>query len=127
MKLGEIRWVELLPRGGHAQAGKRPAIIFQDEENTKELPTVLIIPLTTQQDALRFAGTIFVEATTENGLRRASVALVFQLTAVDKRFVKDSLGAVSDELMQSIFGALDTLTGRKQNALKEEIDNEESE
>ena len=52
MNVGEIFWVEFPARGGRAQAGRRPAIVVQKE---KSLPTVLLVPLTTQQDALRFA------------------------------------------------------------------------
>lgn len=109
MTVGEVRWVELPARGGHAQAGRRPAVIVQ---STTGLPTTLIIPLTTQLDALRFAGTILVETDSQNGLRRASVALVFQLTAVDNRYVADRLGVVSKEVLEEIWTAFDKLTGR---------------
>lgn len=109
MTVGEVRWVELPARGGHAQAGRRPAIVVQ---STTDLPTTLIIPLTTQLDALRFAGTVLVETDSQNGLRRASVALVFQLTAIDNRYIAHSLGVVSKEVLEEIWMAFDKLTGR---------------
>lgn len=109
MTVGEVRWVELPARGGRAQAGRRPAIIVQ---STTGLPTTLIVPLTSQLDALRFTSTVLVEADSQNGLRRASVALVFQLTAVDRRYVADRLGIVSKEVLEEIWMALDKLTGR---------------
>lgn len=109
MTVGEVRWVELPARGGHAQAGRRPAIIVQSATG---LPTTLIVPLTSQLDALRFPGTVLVEADSQNGLRRASVALVFQLTAVDRRYITDRLGNVSKEALEEIWLAFDTLTGR---------------
>ncbi len=43
---GDVYWVEFLPRGGHAQAGRRPAIIVQADAHAALLPTVLLIPLT---------------------------------------------------------------------------------
>jgi mRNA-degrading endonuclease toxin of MazEF toxin-antitoxin module len=107
--VGEVRWVDLPTRGGRAQAGRRPAIIVQ---STSTLPTTLVIPLTTQLDALRFSGTVLVEADSQNGLRRASVALVFQLTVVDSRYLADRLGFVSKEVLVEIWRALDKLTGR---------------
>ena len=65
-------------RGGHAQAGHPAAIV----QSATGLPIALIIPLTSQLDALRFTGTVLVEADAQNGLRRARrIALVFQLTA----------------------------------------------
>jgi mRNA interferase MazF len=109
MKIGELCWVELPARGGGAEAERRPAIIAQAPST---LPTVLIIPLTSQLDALRFPGTVLVEATPENGLYQNSIALVFQLTAVYKRFISDRLGTVSDEVMTQVRLALDSLTGR---------------
>src|SRR5205823_7544338 len=95
MNVGDVHWVEFPPRGGSAQAGRRPAIIVQGATTSERLPTVLLIPLTTQQDALRFPGTVFVDPDAENGLRRASVALVFQLTVADQRFLGPRLGRVS--------------------------------
>lgn len=112
MKVGEVRWVELPPRGGHAQAGRRPAIVAQTSAASTRLPTVLIVPLTSQLDALRFPGTVLVEADKDNGLRTASVALIFQLTAVDKRLVKDRLGIIADSLLQTIWSSFDEITGR---------------
>jgi mRNA-degrading endonuclease toxin of MazEF toxin-antitoxin module len=110
MNVGEIFWVEFPARGGRAQAGRRPAIAVQKD---KTLPTVLLIPLTTQQDALRFSGTILIEPDAENHLRQPSVALVFQLTAVDKAFIRDKLGRISDDKMNEIWVAFDELTGRE--------------
>ena len=46
MKLGDIYFVDLPQIGGHEQMGKRPAIIVQEAEY--DLPTVLIVPLTTK-------------------------------------------------------------------------------
>lgn len=68
MKIGAVHWVELPARGGHAQAGRRPAIIVQNPAVSAKLPTVLIVPLTSQQDALRFPGTVLVEADAKNKL-----------------------------------------------------------
>jgi mRNA-degrading endonuclease toxin of MazEF toxin-antitoxin module len=109
MKIGDLHWVELPARGGQAQAGRRPAIILQQPVT---LPTVLVIPLTSQQDALRFPATVFVEADKENGLRHDSVALVFQITAVDKRYLAERIGKVSEAVRVQIWQAFDELTGR---------------
>jgi mRNA interferase MazF len=112
LNVGDVYWVELMSRGGHAQTGRRPAIIAQVDAHEALLPTVLLIPLTTQMDALRFPGTVLIETDAQNGLRRASVALVFQLTAVDRRFVTNRIGSVMGATLQQIWAALDELTGR---------------
>ena len=113
MIVGEIRWVDLPPRGGHAQSGQRPAIVVQSERSATRIPTVLVVPLTSSLDALRFPGTVLLESDAQNGLRRSSVALVFQLTAIDRRLLTNRLGNVSSKVLDEILLALDELTGRK--------------
>ena len=105
-------WVELLSRGGHEQCGRRPAIVFQTADASATLPTVLIVPLTTQLDALRFPRTVFIEPHSSTGLRQRSVALVFQMTAVDARLVNDAIGAVAAETLEAIWRELEALAGR---------------
>lgn len=85
---------------------------MQEESATARLPTILMIPLTTQVEALRFPGTVLVDVDPQNGLKRPSVALVFQLTVVDRRAIGASLGRVSDAVLEEIWSALDRLTGR---------------
>ena len=94
------------------QAGRRPAIVAQDAAATSRLPTILLIPMTTQLAALRFPGTVPVDADAENGLQRASVALVFQRTVLDQRLIQSRLGRISDAVLQAVWAALDELTGR---------------
>ena len=102
--------MDFVSRGGHEQAGRRPAVVWQNEAASTKLPTVLVIPLTTQQSALRFPGTVYVEPTDENGLSRDSVALVFQLTAVDQRLLGATVGNVGEELIASLRGALEDIS-----------------
>jgi mRNA interferase MazF len=92
MKIGEIYLVELPSVDGIEQMGRRPAIILQDERLTEILPTTLIIPLTSQLNAQRFPATLFIKVNKENGLEKDSVALIFQLRAIDQKRIRDRLG-----------------------------------
>ncbi len=112
MDVGDLHWVDLPTRGGREQAGRRPAIVLQSEAASARLPTVLLVPLTTQRDALRFPGTVLVEADADNGLRAISVGLVFQLVAVDRSHVGARLGRASAAVIDSIWAALEDLAGR---------------
>jgi mRNA-degrading endonuclease toxin of MazEF toxin-antitoxin module len=112
MNLGEVYWVDLPARGGHEQAGRRPAVIAQSATASDLLPTSLNIPLTTRMDALRFPGTVTIRPDTRNGLRRPSVALVFQISAIDRRHIGSQLGYVGDEIMREIWTSFDAITGR---------------
>jgi mRNA-degrading endonuclease toxin of MazEF toxin-antitoxin module len=111
MNAGDVIWVDFPPGAGRAQAGRRPAIIAQTAAASDRLPTVLLIPLTTQQDALRFPGTVLVERDDSNGLLHVSVALVFQITAVDRRFLGSQAGTISRATMELIRAALHDITG----------------
>ena len=97
MKLGDVYWVDLPDRGGREQRGRRPAIIWQDAATFQQLPTVLLIPLSSQLSALRFACTTLIQPTPLNGLSVPSAALVFQLGATDIRRIGERIGKLSDE------------------------------
>lgn len=113
MNAGDLYWVEFPTGAGRAQAGRRPAIIVQGSAASSHLPTVLLVPLTTQLDALRFPGTVLVEPDKKNGLLRVSVALVFQLSVLDKRLMRSRLGRMTDGMMESIWSAFDEITDRR--------------
>jgi mRNA interferase MazF len=112
MKRGEV-WRVRLPFGaGHTQAGERPAIIVQDGPFIASLPTVLIVPFTSTLSATRFGGTLVVQPDSTNGLSVPSVALVFQLSAIDKRNCVHRLGILDAAILDQVFALLDRLTGR---------------
>jgi mRNA interferase MazF len=109
---GEV-WRVSLPWGaGRAQAGTRPGVVVQDDQVTASLPTVLIVPFTGARAALRLPGTVLVQPTSQNGLTVPSVALVFQLTAVDRRNCLQPLGVLDLATLDQIFAKLDDPTGR---------------
>jgi mRNA interferase MazF len=92
MNSRDIYTVEIPPSDGHEQAGPRPAIIVQAPRFENQLSTVLIVPLTSQLAAQAFPGTFLIHPDSENGLIVPSVALVFQLRAIDKRRLKYMIG-----------------------------------
>ena len=112
MKRGEVWRVSLPSVPGHTQAGKRPAIIVQDDRYSTSLPTLLIVPFTGTLAAARFPGTLLVQPDNQNGLAVPSVALIFQLTALDRRNCLQRMGALDTTTLDQIFALLDKLTGR---------------
>ncbi len=87
-------------------------MIIQDERYAGNLPTVLVVPLTSTQKALRFAGTIPIVATPESGLRNDSIALVFQCLAIDRSQIGLRMGQASDGEQASVLAELARLTGQ---------------
>lgn len=95
MNVGDIFTVEIPPVDGHEQAGLRPAIIVQANRFEKQLPTTVIVPLSSQLAAQNFPGTFLIQPDAENGLTMSSVALVFQLRAIDKKRLKRKIGKLN--------------------------------
>ena len=112
MNPGDIHWVALPAGTGHEQVGRRPAILLQDELYAGGIPLLIVIPLTGATAASRFAGTLLIEPDEQNGLRKTSVALVFQIRAIDRSIVQEKIGTVTRETLEDIYALLDRLTGR---------------
>ncbi len=87
---------------GHEQAGQRPAIAVQTDTTAGSLPTLMVVPLTGQLDALRFPHTIRVDPSETNGLTMPSVLLVFQLRAIDQSRILDTLGTLEQRYMDQL-------------------------
>lgn len=113
MKPGDIYWVDLPPSQGREQAGRRPAIVLQDDGYAGGLPLFIAVPLTTAAASRRFAGTVPIPATADNGLSQDSVALVFQLRALDRRRLRERIGTIGAEALATIYHELDRLTGHQ--------------
>jgi mRNA interferase MazF len=96
MQEGDVYFVEIPMSGGHEQAGLRHAIIVQ-ASGLEKLPTVLIIPLTSKLKGADFPFTFLIEPDQINNLDVTSVALVFQLRAIDKRRLKNKIGQIGRE------------------------------
>jgi mRNA interferase MazF len=109
---GDIHWVQLPPADGHEQVGRRPAVILQDDTVAGQIPLIIVVPLTGAVAASRFPGTLLLDPSPENGLQRPSVALVFQIRAVDRQRVQDRIGAVGPHALAQIHALLDQLMGR---------------
>lgn len=98
MKKGEIWLVELPYSDGQEQEGLRPAIIFA----STEIGISTVIPLTSNLQALRFNYTYTIENSKVNGLTADSVALIFQLRAVDSKRLKKKVGDLESKHLSKI-------------------------
>ncbi|MBI2576537.1 type II toxin-antitoxin system PemK/MazF family toxin [Candidatus Woesearchaeota archaeon] len=90
MNKGEVWVVEIPPSNGHEQAGGRPAIIIADTNSN----IAVVIPLTSNLQALRFPRTIEIKPGSGNGLSSISVALIFHIRAIDKKRLIKKIGDI---------------------------------
>lgn len=112
MDQGEVWMVSLPLADGREQGGQRPAIVLQDSIVGQGSPLVIVAPLTSQLAALRFPGTWRLQPSEANGLSAVSVAMVFQLRALDRDRLVKRLGRIEAQDLEAILGAQDGLLGR---------------
>jgi mRNA interferase MazF len=80
--------VEIPGVEGKEQRGLRPAIFVADTHTG----VAIVIPCTSNLQALRFPFTLRLEPSRVNGFDATSVALVFQLRAIDKKRLVKKVG-----------------------------------
>jgi mRNA interferase MazF len=71
-----------------------------------------MVPFTSNLTLTRFPATLLVHPDAQNGLTVPSVALVFQVSAIDKRDFVRPLGTLDPATLDQLFNLLDQLTGR---------------
>jgi mRNA interferase MazF len=102
---GDVYFADLNPVVGAEQAGTRPVLIIQNNQANRLIPTVTVIPLTSNSRAVRFLFTVMIPAA-ESGLLQDSVALAFQVRTLDKSRLMRRAGRISPEKMSAIDRAL---------------------
>ena len=111
MRRGELWWADLGAYRQLEQTGDRPVVIWQSDELTRVLNSVLVIPLTTNLDRANLAGTAVISATDE-GPHQDSVALAFQMRAIPKAALRSKIRSVTDAKLAELELATDEALGR---------------
>lgn len=109
MVRGAIHLMELAPRSGSEQAGRRPGIIVSHNafSSNPGWRSVTIVPLTTAERWLRPSPTTVPFAAGEGGLPKACAALAHQVTTLDKsKVIGPALGHVPAARMSELERAL---------------------
>ncbi len=100
IKRGDIFWAELERRSGNIQSGLRPVVIFQNEAGNKFSPTVIVAPLTSNYNKKRLPTHVIVPKTC--GVPSDSVALMEQITTINKSQLKTKLGECDEVTMKRL-------------------------
>jgi mRNA interferase MazF len=114
MQRGDIVLVKLpqvagIP--GHEQTGARPALIVHNNKTSAELSLVMIVPATSNMNVHRYAHTISVDPSSQNGLTVPSILMVFQLRAIDKQRIIKKLGEIETDTLEKVDAELKSLLG----------------
>lgn len=67
-----------------------------------ETDLALVIPLTSNLQALRFPHTLLIDSSKFNGLEADSIALLFQITSADKSFLVKKIGLLEESFIKKI-------------------------
>ena len=107
---GDIYYADLSPVVGSEQGGVRPVVIIQNDIGNKHAPTTIIAPITSQTHKkplpthIAFCGC---------GLPKDSIILAEQIRTIDKRRLKDKMGALPPEKIEAVDMAVKVSLGLK--------------
>ena len=106
MGIGDIYIIKFPSADSHEQEGIRPAVIIID---FPELPIAQIVPLTTNLKAKRFKNILIIEPDNDNNLNHKSIALLFQLRAIDKKRLDKKIGKLINEDIKKLKDGLKSM------------------
>jgi mRNA interferase MazF len=99
---GDIYWVRFGPAQDSGPAGKRPAIVIQNDLlNRSNLNTTVVTLLTSNEKLAKVPGNVHLKKGTAN-LPKTSVAVVSQMATVDKRRLLDKIGTLDRNSIEEI-------------------------
>ena len=102
---GDIYYADLSPVIGSEQGGVRPVLIVQNDVGNKYSPTVIAAAITSQTGKTRLPTHISLNAE-KCGLSKDSVVLLEQIRTLDKKRLKERMGALDISSMQMVNQAL---------------------
>ncbi len=95
MARGDVLLINLPATDRREQSGRRPAVAVQTDLAGE--PMLIIAPVTSNLNASRFAFSVKIEPSDENGLTSVSIVMIFQMRAIDKNRIVRKIGKLSDK------------------------------
>ena len=100
MARGDVLLVGLPESDKREEKGNRPAIAVQTAIAAS--PMLTIVPVTSSLNALRFPFVVRIEPSELNGLNLPSVAMIFQLRAIDRKRIIRQIGELEPGYLTQI-------------------------
>lgn len=110
VKRGDIFYADLSPVIGSEQGGVRPVLVVQNDIGNKFSPTVIVAAVTSQINKAKLPTHIEISAN-EFGLSKDSVILAEQVRTVDKKRLREKIGALDERQMARVDEALSVSFG----------------
>ena len=102
---GDLYSACLDPVVGSEQGGIRPVLVIQNDVGNRHSPTVIVLAITGQQNKARLPTHVPI-ACEGTGLMKDSVVLAEQIRTLDKRRLRERIGALRPEVMARVGEAL---------------------
>jgi mRNA interferase MazF len=106
---GDLYYADLDPACGSEQGGICPIVIIQNDIGNKHSPTVIIAAITSKSEKSLLPTHSYVG--TKCGLERESIVLLEQIRTIDKRRLREYVGALRTVDMRDVDKALAVSVG----------------
>jgi mRNA interferase MazF len=109
MYRGEIWWANLPNPVGSEPGYRRPVLIVQDDTFTQSrISTVIVVVITSNTQLAEAPGNVLLPLGS-TGLSRDSVVNVSQVLTVDKTFLVERIGSLSERFQEQVDEGLRTI------------------
>ena len=106
IRSGAIYWVDFSPGKGSEPMGRRPGLVIQNDAlNDSNINTVIMLAITSTLKFGELPGNIVLRKGEANMPRRC-VINVSQIKSVDKKSIKENIGALSEKRMAEVYQGL---------------------
>lgn len=105
IKRGELYYADLSPVVGSEQGGVRPVLIVQNDVGNKYSPTIIAAAVTSKINKAKLPTHIELHSNAY-GLQKDSVILLEQIRTLDKRRLKERIGALNESTMSEVDKAI---------------------
>ena len=103
---GDILYANMGEGIGSEQGGIRPVICIQNNVGNKFSPTIIVAPLTSQQNKTKLPTHVEINEEGDTGLGKQSIVLLEQIKTLDKRRLLQKIGNCSQKTINNIDKAL---------------------
>jgi mRNA interferase MazF len=106
IRCGSIYWVDFSPGKRSEPMGRRPGLVIQNDAlNDSNLNTVIMLAITSTLKFGDLPGNIVLQKGEANMPKRC-VINVTQIKSVDKKSIKENIGALSEKRMDEVYQGL---------------------
>jgi mRNA interferase MazF len=112
---GDLYYADLNPVVGSEQGGTRPVLIIQNDIGNKHSPTTIVAAVTSREEKPLLP--THCPLSMKSGLERDSVALLEQIRTIDKRRLREYVGAAGKDEMRGVDRALALSVGLRGRAV----------